>query len=374
MECPNCKNSFNLSLRFCPYCGKKVSDKKPKKSRKRANKKTETKSTTIKRPINRINKKDLRKQSKKKAEIKHKKETESKKPETKVTETKELEESKSSKKTKESNNLAFNYYLETYTPKEKEILMSTPKKDKEKARERHFNYPSISGLNIYHSLFSDIYFLFDYIKSDRRKIYKKQNTKLSEMVAKCVKLDEKLISYKYDDLFVEEFTECLFESVKKIHKDYFQDKDSIALICVPPSKKWAHPQTEKSITLIDKWCENEDKKLDFKIHNYSDLLKRFKNVPSSKEGDRELYKHQDSIEYNEKKDISKLDMGIIILDDITTSGNSMYACRDILINNGHENKDIISLAIAKAVDLNTEIGKSDDGVILKDISRRVERC
>ena len=267
-----------------------------------------------------------------------------------------------------------NSYSDKYTPKEKENLMSTPKKDKEKARDRIFDYPPISGLNIYHALYSNIYFLFDYIKSDRRKIYKEQNTKLSKKVEDCAYLDEKLIEYKYYNRYIDEFSECLYEAIENIYKYYFKDKESIALVCVPPSKTGTAPQTEKSIKRIEEWEAEGDKKLNVKIHNYSDLLKRYKNVPSSKEGDRELYKHKDSIEYNKDKDISKLNMGIIILDDIATSGNSMYACRDILIENGHENKDIISLAIAKTIDLNTEIGVTDKGTVIMDIPRRVERC
>ena len=78
--------------------------------------------------------------------------------------------------------------------------------------------------------------------------------------------------------------------------------------------------------------------------------------------------------FNEEKVLPDTNMGFIILDDITTSGNSMYVCREILIENGVENKDIISLAIARTVNVNEELTSSEEGAIIKIKPYRVERC
>ena len=99
----------------------------------------------------------------------------------------------------------------------------------------------------------------------------------------------------------------------------------------------------------------------------------FNTVTSSKEGDRTLHKHYNSIIFNKEQDLSNLNIGFIVLDDITTSGNSMYACRDILIRNGIENKDIISLAFARTVN-DEELTNYDDKVTFEFEPERVERC
>ena len=250
-------------------------------------------------------------------------------------------------------------------------LNRTPEEDQQKATERRFNYPRIKELNIFHSIFSDIYFIYNYIPNGRRNDYKKQNIKLSKGVEELVKTNEKIIDYKYHNKFVNYFTKDFFKAIKSIYINYFNDKDGIALIAIPPSKKGVSPQTKKSIDLIEEWCEEGKNDLDFKIYNFSDFLIRTKNVTSSKTGSRTLKKHQGSIICQKEYDVPS-NIGFIILDDITTTGNTMYSCRDILINNGFENKDIISLALGRDVDANNELVKSKDGVILID-SPNVEK-
>lgn len=272
------------------------------------------------------------------------------------------------------NKFVFTFDTQKFSKKERFNYDTTESEIRDMALERKFRYAKIHNLNIFHALYSDIYYLYDYIPGPRRKEYKEQGVKLSNNVEECVKLNEDLIKYKNHNKYVKKFTEHLFESIEKIHNIYFNGKDGAALLTVPPSRKNKTPQTKKSIDLIKKWEENGQIELDFEIHNYYDLLIRHKSVPSSKEGDRTIKKHKDSIKFNEEKDVSDSNIGFIILDDITTSGNSMYACRDILIENGIENKDIISLAIARTVNIHEELKKSNEGAIIKIEPYRVERC
>lgn len=241
-------------------------------------------------------------------------------------------------------------------------LKIIPEEDQKLADQRLFKYPQILELNIYHACLSDIYFLYDYIPSGRRKLYKEQNLLLSSEVEKVVEIDQKLMDYKYNNKFVSFFTKELLKAIKSIFNNYFVDKDAVALVAIPPSKKNISPQTKKSIDLIEEWVEKGKNKVDFKIYNFSNFLIRTKTVKSSKEGDRTLKKHQKSIKCQKEEDMPT-NMGFIILDDITTSGNTMYSCRDILIDNGYENKDIICLALARTIDIN-ELQRSDEGTIL----------
>ncbi len=240
--------------------------------------------------------------------------------------------------------------------------------------ERKFKDHKIKKFNIYHAELTDIYFIYDYIPQHRRKLYKKQNIKLGEEVQEIVKISEKLIDYKYHGKNCDFFTKALLKAIKNIYHNYFKDKERIVLIPVPPSSINKKPQTDQSIIQIVKWYENKENNIDFEISRGNELLKRHKNVEPSKEGDRRVEKHKDSIEYNKNLIPSNENIGFIILDDITTSGNTMYACKDILIENGNNDKDIICLTIGRTVNVYNELRKSDEGVILKTFPNIVERC
>ena len=270
-------------------------------------------------------------------------------------------------------NIIKKYKLKNPTNYHKRNLYETSEEDIEKAFQRKFDYPAVPELNINHALYSNIYFLYDYIKNDDREYYKNRNVELSEYVKECFKIDEKLIKYKYHNKYIPCFTKALFKGVKNIYQTYFTDKDGVALISVPSSTKDEDPQTKKSIVAIKKGKEDGEYEYDFEILDYSDLLIRCKSVKSSsKGGGRSLDKHFKSIIFNEDKELSDLKLGYILLDDITTSGNIMYACRSILIDNGFENEDIISLTIGRTVD-NDELIYTKDGLIIEVEPYRVER-
>lgn len=270
-------------------------------------------------------------------------------------------------------NIIKKYKLKNPTNYHKRNLYETSEEDIEKAFQRKFDYPAVPELNINHALYSNIYFLYDYIKNDDREYYKNRNVELSEYVKECIKVNQKLIKYKYHNKYIPCFTKALFKGVKNIYQTYFTDKDGVALISVPSSTKDEDPQTKKSIVAIKKGKEDGEYEYDFEILDYSDLLIRCKSVKSSsKGGGRSLDKHFKSIIFNEDKELSDLKLGYILLDDITTSGNIIYACRSILIDNGFKNEDIISLTIGRTVD-NDELIYTKDGLIIEVEPYRVER-
>ena len=237
---------------------------------------------------------------------------------------------------------------------EKIEIEENSKHEKHKTISKKLKIPPISKLKIYHSDLTDIYFIYDYIKSEIRKGYIKNNEKLSPKVKEIVKLDEKLIDYKYHNKQKKFFTEELLEAIKLIFDSYFADKKGIALFAVPPSEKDKDPQTKKSIDIIEDWLNDGKIVIDFKVYNESKTLKRTITVESSKEGNRSVEKHENSIEFYREEEMPS-DIGIIILDDITTSGNTMYACKKILIKSGLDEEDIIPLAIARTLSPHTEI-------------------
>ena len=231
------------------------------------------------------------------------------------------------------------------------------KKREEKKRMKELLEKSSSNLKIYHAGHTDIYFIYDYIKSGIRKEYKINNTRLSSEVKECVEIDDKLIKYKYHNYHIKFFTEKLLEAVKIISATYFADKDAVALVAVPPSEMEKDPQTKKSIELIEEWSNKGKYGIDFKVYDKSKFLKRTEDVESSKEGNRSIEKHENSIECDEN-DNMPLNTGVIIFDDITTSGNTMYVCKNKIIEYGFNEDDVIPLAIARTVRPHTEIYES----------------
>jgi len=79
---------------------------------------------------------------------------------------------------------------------------------------------------------------------------------------------------------------------------------------------------------------------------YSPLyLHRDYDVTSAKQGgDRSIQKHLDSISIKVDLDVN---IPVLILDDVTTTGSSLEACREIILNSGA--KTVYMLAIGKTV-------------------------
>ena len=170
-----------------------------------------------------------------------------------------------------------------------------------------------------------------------------------------------LIAYKNDkdDYSLNLFTKELMEFISKIIED---NNLKLSFIAVPSSKVYKTKSSiKKSINLIEKWYEHNRLYSEFncknEIVNYKDLLKRVKDVPTAHlgEGRASCEEHINSIECMEEN-LSNENIVYLVLDDITTTGNSMRACNEILLKNGVDYKNIYNIALGATVrDDNEEI-------------------
>ena len=207
-----------------------------------------------------------------------------------------------------------------------------------------FNYPDDD--EEFKKTRNGVYYLKEYVPEDKREDYNQEQVEFSE----------RLLNYKddSDDYSLNFFTKDLMNLISKIFKST-DDSMKLALISVPPSKIYKNKSSvKKSINLIEKWyvmdrlnsefnCKNE-------IINYKDLLKRIKEVPTAHlgEGRASCEQHIDSIECMEKN-LSKDNIVYVVLDDITTTGNSMRACNEILLKYGVNDENIYNIAIGATV-------------------------
>lgn len=71
-------------------------------------------------------------------------------------------------------------------------------------------------------------------------------------------------------------------------------------------------------------------------------LKRTRSIPKLAYGGR----RDKSIHYETIRTVSDIDITgniVLLMDDVTTTGNSLYACRDILLDNGAEHVEMFAL-------------------------------
>lgn len=196
---------------------------------------------------------------------------------------------------------------------------------------------------------NDVYYLTEYIRKDDWRIVDSNKVKISKEILKY-KDGVPDIVIKYTDRIIK-FIE--FFANYGLEKNF----DKIFLISIPSSTKKRNENSsmKKSIgSIVDKYqkgllkfnkgCERE-------IIDCNDLLIRSEDInPAHLSYDRPRYgDHIRTISFNENKDIELNNAIFFLLDDITTSGNIMDACTDILIKNGIERSDVCKFAIAKTV-------------------------
>ena len=192
-----------------------------------------------------------------------------------------------------------------------------------------------------------VYYLEDYVPKEKRDSYEDR----------IVNYSKRLIGFKrdMDDYSVNLFTRELMEFISNFSSNKLDKKIKLALIAVPSSKvDKTTSSIKKSIDIIEEWYESGQVKSRFncenEILNYKDLLKRVQDVPTAHlgEGRASCDEHIDSIECMQT-DLSNENISYIVLDDITTTGSSMRACNEILLQNGVDGENIFNIALGATV-------------------------
>ena len=201
-------------------------------------------------------------------------------------------------------------------------------------------------VNLKNSKFK-VYYLYDYIPERKRNYYNNEQVEISE----------RLIDYKNgEDESMEFFTDKIMEAISYLSNNVMESYvENLALVPVPPSKVDKYSPIKESISMIKGWYEDGITESVFdcskNIFNYSNLLTRVSDVNTAhKEYPRPTFKeHLDSINCS-KNNLSRDYMTFILLDDITTTGITMNACKNILLNHGANKHFIYKLAIGGTVE------------------------
>ena len=201
-----------------------------------------------------------------------------------------------------------------------------------------------------------VYYINEYIPKDKISDYEGDER---------IDFSNQILSFKdgiEDIVFL--LTKDLMKFISYISKFVVgKNIDKLALIAVPSSKvkKINRSSMRKSIDYIEKWFKNGELITEYEcnkeIINLKDLIKRVKDVPTAHlgEGRSTPEEHIDSMECSEGN-LSNENIAYIILDDITTTGNTMKACNEILLNNGVNERNIYNITIGATVgDYNEEI-------------------
>lgn len=117
------------------------------------------------------------------------------------------------------------------------------------------------------------------------------------------------------------------------------DNPNIAITCVPSHTAYSHTANHEVIKLI---CSQRD------VINASSCLERFITIPKlSTGGTRDARVHYDSIRLVNPEVLDNRD--ILIIDDVTTTGNSIITCKRIIHMNVSRYKSINCLVYGKTV-------------------------
>lgn len=227
---------------------------------------------------------------------------------------------------------------------------------KEMLLELKSKYPSIEWDNIIknynrqfykkkfesHKTTDGVYYLHDYIRKDDWNFSNQSKVRISKEILKYKNGEKRAVTRFTNELI--DFIEKFIEYELNIHvKEIF-------LVSIPSStnERDVNSSIKKTIRII---VDNYEKDLinlnsNQKIINLSDLLYRKIDVTASHIQRQSYEVHMKTIELDKSK-LTNFDEGLfIILDDITTTGNIMDACTDILIKNGINREKIYKIAIA----------------------------
>ncbi len=176
----------------------------------------------------------------------------------------------------------------------------------------------------------------------------KESDKMDVDVSKKI-LDYKDGGYRGNSFSI--FTRELMKAVTMIANSC--NADRIGLVAVPSSRIGKKSTIIRSIGEIITWYNIGSAEKLYKcrkqLFDHSELLARTDDVSPSHLGNRATsYDHMRTISCR-MDHLSDLMMDFIIIDDVTTTGASMDACRTILAEHGVRGNKILRLAIAKTV-------------------------
>lgn len=194
----------------------------------------------------------------------------------------------------------------------------------------------------------DIYYLYKYLPIS---CYNRvpEDFKKNELIRRYKNCSNEILSYKNNDnqKIYNNFTYKLMYAVVNLLDVVFKDIEKITLVSVPSSNPDNVPQTKTSVNIIEKIFKesNLENILDSK---YNNIIARNEKIFSQKESmdkwDIDRQKNSLSCEKNLPESI-----GFIILDDIVTTGTTISACKELLISNGANEKNIVGLTIAETI-------------------------
>ena len=194
-----------------------------------------------------------------------------------------------------------------------------------------------------------VYYLKEYIPKDKLLEYEGDDR---------VDFSKRILDYKDNKNYeVNLLTKDLIKFISHISNNVIDDNiQKLALIAVPPSKvkKINRSSMRKSIDLIEKSFEKGELQKQYQcnkeIINLKDLIKRVENVPTAHlgEGRASPEQHIDSMKCCENN-LSNENIAYIVLDDITTTGNTMKACNEILLNHGVNENNIYNFVLGATV-------------------------
>ena len=200
----------------------------------------------------------------------------------------------------------------------------------------------------YKSSVKGVAYLYDYYGMGMQCSQEKRNLSLCILGYKEFGQD----SWIYDAIInrkncYDKFTHDLFKLISKIVYNKFYRKMSVILISVPRSDKLKVNTMSKSIKQMVRWAEQGYfYNPSIKLIDGSNLLERKIPIEPEKNGCRRVSKHINSIEV---KKVFRKDEAIILLDDITTTGVTMNACKSLLIQNGASEENIVCASLAQTV-------------------------
>lgn len=190
-------------------------------------------------------------------------------------------------------------------------------------------------------------FLIDYFVKGERKM--------------SLHIDENNILYRYDYYSYseksDEISKKVYQTFKKDYSFYYSEirDEFVKCFCDFDWKRedWEHTcitifpshEAEHYSTTMERFAG--DICNIFGALNYSGLLERYiTHEKSTYGGERSVFSHTSTIKLRTKVDFSKMS-SVIVLDDITTSGSSLLAAKEILRKTHIDPKYINLIAIAK---------------------------